>query len=74
MEKVEFDESVIPHLLKISHKPYWVDYDGETDTLYISFRKPQKAKDSIMDNGMIYHYDKRELVGVTILNARSYQV
>ncbi len=33
MEKVEFDESVIPYLLKISQKPYWVDYDDETDTL-----------------------------------------
>ncbi|MBU1487422.1 DUF2283 domain-containing protein [bacterium] len=72
MAKVkEFDSSVIPYFLKLKAKHYWVDYDDETDTLYVSFRKPQCADDSIMEDNFIYHYDREELVGVTVLNARS---
>jgi len=68
----EFDTSVIPHLLKFDGNHYWVDYDEETDTLYIiSFRKPQCADDSIMEDNLIYHYDGEQLVGVTVLNAKS---
>ncbi len=40
--------------------------------LYISFRKPQQADDSIMeDDGNIYHYRGDQLVGVTVLHARA---
>jgi uncharacterized protein YuzE len=47
----------------------WTEYD-EADVLYISFRKPQPANDSIMeDDGNIYHYRDNELVGITVLNA-----
>lgn len=67
----EFDTSVIPHLLKLDGNHYWVDYDEETDTLYISFRKPQCADDSIMEDNFVYHYDGEQLVGVTVLNAKS---
>ncbi len=71
MAKVkEFDASVVPHLLKFSQKHYWVDYDEETDTLYISFRKPQSADDSIMKENVVYHYSGKRLVGVTVLNAK----
>jgi uncharacterized protein YuzE len=56
----------------IASKPFWVDYDPETDTLYISFRKPQNANDSMMEEGIIYHYDDKDLVGITVLNAKSY--
>ncbi len=71
MAKIEeFDTSIIPHLLKLPQKHYWVDYDEETDTLYISFRKPQYATDSVMEGNLIYHYDGDELVGVTVLNAK----
>lgn len=68
----EFDSSVIPYLLKFKQKSYWVDYDEETDTLYISFRKPQCADDSIMEDNFIYHYDAEKLVGVTVLHAKSF--
>ncbi len=72
MAKVgEFDPSVIPYFLKLRQKHYWVDYDEETDTLYLSFRKPQCADDSIMKDDFIYHYAEEELVGVTVLNAKS---
>jgi len=68
---VEFDSSVIPYLLKFKQKSYWVDYDDETDTLYISFRKPQCADESVMEDNFIYHYDRENLVGVTVLHAKS---
>lgn len=38
--------------------------------LYISFRKPQQANDSIMEEDIIYHYHDKELVGLTILHAK----
>ncbi|MDO8126798.1 MAG: DUF2283 domain-containing protein [Candidatus Brocadiales bacterium] len=66
----EFDKSTIPYLLKMPQKHYWVDYDEDTDTLYISFRKPQCASDSVMKEDIIYHYDGEQLVGVTIMNAK----
>lgn len=66
----EFDKSIIPYLLKIHEHSYWVDYDDETDTLYISFRKPQCADDSVMEEDFIYHYANKKLVGITVLNAR----
>lgn len=37
---------------------------------YISFQKPQQANDSIMEDDITYHYRNKELVGVTILNAK----
>ncbi|NJL57486.1 hypothetical protein HC928_21900 [bacterium] len=37
---------------------------------HISFRKPQQAADSIMeDDGNVYHYHDEALVGITVLNA-----
>jgi uncharacterized protein YuzE len=68
----EFDSSVIPYLLKFKQKSYWIDYDDETDTLYISFRKPQCADDSVMEDNFIFHYDEKNLVGVTVLHAKSF--
>jgi len=71
MAKVkEFDPKVISYLLKFKQNHYWVDYDEDADTLYISFRKPQCADDSIMEEDFIYHYADKELVGVTVLHAR----
>jgi len=52
-------------------KRIWVDYDDdEADVLYTSFRKPQQANDSVMENDIIYHYYDKELVGLTILHAK----
>jgi uncharacterized protein YuzE len=70
MEQASILES-IPYLLKMPSKRIWVDYDDEADVLYISFRKPQQANDSIMEEDIISHYHNKELVGLTILNARS---
>jgi len=70
MKRTNFDISLVPYLLKV-HPNYWVDYDEDTDTLYISFRKPQCADDSVMEGRLIYHYDGEQLVGVTVLNAKA---
>jgi uncharacterized protein YuzE len=67
----EFDPSVVPYFLKLNQSHYWVDYDEETDTLYLSFRKPQCADDSIMKGDFVYHYAENKLVGVTVLHARN---
>ncbi len=55
--------SVSPHI--------WIDFDREADVLYICFRKPQQAKDSLMEGNLVYHYDGEQLVGVTIMEAQA---
>ncbi len=59
----------IPYLLMAPSKRIWIDYDDEADVLYISFYKPQKANDSIMEDNVIYHYRDEKLVGITVLRA-----
>ena len=60
----------MPHLLRFPSSKFWVDYDDEADVLYISFQRPQKATDSqMMSNGALLRYRKKELVGITILDA-----
>lgn len=62
--------SLVGELLALPARQVWSEYDGEADVLYLSFRKPQQANDSIMeDDGNIYHYSDGEMVGVTVLNA-----
>lgn len=70
MEKVSDILESIPYLLKMPSKRLWVDYDDEADVLYISFRKPQQANDSVMEDDIIYHYHDKYLVGLTILHAK----
>ena len=71
MEKISSVMDILPHILKMPSKRIWIDYDEEADVLYFSFRKPQQANDSIMEDDLIYHYHDKELVGITILNARN---
>jgi uncharacterized protein YuzE len=70
MEKTANIMRSIPYLLGMPSKRMWVDYDEEADVLYLSFRKPQQANDSLMDDDIIYHYRDKELVGLTILHAK----
>jgi len=59
-----------PHILRFPTTKMWIDYDQETDVLYVSFKRPQKATDSeMLENGIISRYRNDELVGVTILEA-----
>jgi len=71
MEKVSGILEALPYILKMPFNRIWIDYDEEADVLYISFRKPQQANDSIMEDDMIYHYHNEELVGITILHAKN---
>lgn len=63
--------SLVPQTLNLRSTHLWLDYDEEADVLYISLRKPQRATDSEMEGRFIYHYDGRELVGVTVLQAKA---
>ena len=71
MEKVKDVLGLLPHILNMPSDRIWIDYDKEADVLYISFRKPQQANDSIMEDDIIYHYHDKELVGMTILHAKN---
>lgn len=60
----------IPMLVDFPQQRFWVDYDREADVLYISFRRPQTADDSIMtEEGILLRYRQEELVGLTVLDA-----
>ena len=60
----------IPQLVDFPKNRFWVDYDRDADVLYISFRRPQDADDSVMtDDGILLRYRQEELVGVTVLDA-----
>ena len=73
METMKINTNVIPLLLSFPSKNIWIDFDEEADVLYISFKKPQKANDSILeDDGNIYNYRDEQLVGITVLNAKKY--
>lgn len=62
----------IPYLLSAPSQRIWIDYDEEADVLYISFRKPQRANDSLLEDNIIYHYRDCELVGLTVLRASEF--
>lgn len=61
---------LVPDLLKLKAKEFWVDYDEEADVLYISFQRPQRATDTeTLDNGVLVRYRDEKIVGITVLNA-----
>ncbi len=64
--------SLIPFFLK--QGTMWVDYDKEADTLYLHFKKPNYADNSIMvDENTIVRYEKEKVIGITLLNASKRQ-
>jgi uncharacterized protein YuzE len=70
METITFKEisSILPYFMK--HKNLWTNYDQESDTLYMHFKKPNHADHSEMtEDEMIIRYEKDEIIGLTILNA-----
>ena len=59
---------LLPYFIK--HKNIWSDYDAETDTLYIHFKKPNHSDNSEMtDDDVIIRYEKEDVIGLTILHA-----
>lgn len=60
-------------VLQLQEKSVWLDYDQEADVLYVSFRKPQRAKKTIeIDDDFLVRKDGNKIVGVTIMNASSH--
>ncbi len=54
-------------LAKLHVRQIWTDYDKEADVLYLSFRKPQRAKKTVeMDDNVLIRTDDDEVVGITI--------
>ena len=62
----------IPHLLNMPSNHIWIDYDEAGDVLYVSFRKPQHADDSELNENIITHYSGDQIVGITVINAKKY--
>ncbi len=62
--------NIIPQLLDIPYKRMWYSYDEEADVLYLNFKKPSHADDSIItEDDVITRYEKGKVVGITIINA-----
>jgi len=60
----------VPFLIDFPAQRFWIDYDKEADVLYISFQRPQQATDSKMtDDGILFRYRGKQLVGITVLEA-----
>lgn len=74
MATVELTKTIeaLPELVSISRQ-VWIDYDEEADVLYISFRKPQRATDSVLEENIVYNYDGELLVGMTVIGLRAAQ-
>ncbi len=63
-------DKALPLLTNFPESRFKVDYDQKADVLYISFERPQKAKNTEMaDDGILFRYRKDELVGITVLKA-----
>jgi len=59
-------------MLKLSAQHMWLDYDKEADVLYVSFRKPQRASETMeLGDDILVRKDGKDIVGLTILNASS---
>ncbi len=61
-------QDIMPFLLR--HENMWSSYDKEADVLYLHFKRPAHADRSEMtDDDIIVRYEKKEVVGITVLNA-----
>lgn len=70
METTEINiiRSMVPYFIK--HKNLWVDYDEVADVLYLHFKKPNHADNTVMeDDNMLVRYEKDEMVGITLMHA-----
>ena len=70
-------ENIVNHCLtmasdivKMPFNQLWINYDNEADVLYLSFRKPQKANETIeTEDDILIRKEGKNIVGITILNA-----
>ncbi|MBC8388581.1 MAG: DUF2283 domain-containing protein [Actinobacteria bacterium] len=67
--------NIIPQLLDIPYKRMWYSYDEEADILYLNFKKPSHADDSIItEDDIITRYEKGKVVGITIININASKI
>ncbi len=72
LEKQSIDSllKALPYLVKLSKTPLWLDYDAESDVMYLHFEeKPSSTHSEMRDDGIILDYKGNRLVGLTILEA-----
>ncbi len=59
-------------IVELPAQHVWLDYDKEADVLYMSFRKPQRATETLeLEDDILIRKDGKDIVGLTILNAGS---
>ncbi len=59
-------------ILELPAPHFRMDYDQEADVLYMSFRKPQKATETIeFGDDILIRKSGEDIVGLTILNVRN---
>lgn len=64
--------AITSDIVKLPLEHMWVGYDREADVLYLSFRKPQRATETIETDGdILIRKDNDNVVGITILNTNS---
>jgi len=64
--------SLATKILELPAPHFWMDYDREADILYMSFRRPQKATETVeFGDDILIRKDGKDIVGLTILNAWS---
>ena len=62
--------NLTPPLLNKPFKRIWYSYDEEADVLYLNFKKPSHADDSVLtDDDVIIRYENGEIIGITVLHA-----
>lgn len=65
----------MPHLKRLPSNHMWIDYDREADVLYVSFDRPQRATDSVLQNdNVVLRYRGKKLVGITIIGTKDSRV
>lgn len=76
MAEIEIQKTIndiiemVSHLVHLPETKMWIDYDKDADTLYISFKRPQKATETeMLNDGILLRYRDNKLVGVTVMEA-----
>ena len=65
----------MPHLKRLPSDHMWIDYDKDADVLYVSFAKPQRATDSVLqDDNVLLRYRGNKLVGITIIGTNTWRL
>ena len=65
----------MPHLKRLPSSHMWIDYDRDADVLYMSFERPQRASDSVLqDDNVLLSYRGKKLVGITIIGTKSWRL